>query len=106
MIKKTIFFIFFFYILILFQTSFLVHFSLWGIVPNLVLILAVLVNFLSSDKTLCIVVSAIGGLYLDIFSFAGFFGFFGTYTIALMLFSFLLKIILIQYVRIPAIKKF
>jgi len=106
MVRKILFFILFFYALILIQTSFLVHFSLWGVVLNLVLISVILINLLSSDRALGIISSFVGGLYLDIFSLAGFMGFFGVYTIVLILLSLFLKIVLNQYVRIPIIKKF
>jgi len=106
MIRKILFFIFFFYISILIQTSFLVHFNIWGIVLNLVLIVVVLINLFSSDRRLGIISAAVGGLYLDIFSFGGLFGFFGSYTLILIGFSLLLKITLNKYVRIPIFKKF
>ncbi|MBL7142414.1 MAG: hypothetical protein ISS83_02045 [Candidatus Pacebacteria bacterium] len=106
MIKRILFFIFFFYLLILIQTSFLVHFNIWGIMPNLVLLAVILINVFGPGRESAIISSVVGGLYLDIFSLSGFLGFFGSYTLILILFSLFLKIVLKQYVRIPIIKKF
>jgi len=60
-----------FYFLIIFQQSFLVKFSIFGVIPNLVLILVFLLNFLvktDREKNLRMILSFIGGLLLDIHS--------------------------------------
>ncbi|MCX6759242.1 MAG: hypothetical protein NT012_01635 [Candidatus Nealsonbacteria bacterium] len=121
MVKKIIFFILIFYVLTLIQTSFLVHFNVSGVIPNLVLITVIFINLLpesqrrvknriyslrlSSSWLQKISSAVIGGFYLDIFSLNNMGGFFGFYTLILTGFSFLLKTILERYVRIPIIQK-
>jgi len=59
------------YFLVLLQTSFFVHFNLWGIVPNFVIILVILWNFFEKEKSflsLGFLIALIGGFFLDIFS--------------------------------------
>ena len=88
------------YFLVLLQTSFFVHFSLWGRVPNLVIVLIILWNIFEKDKTifsLGILAALIGGFFLDIFS--GWF--FGIYIIILALTAVFIKKIIKNYVRIP-----
>jgi rod shape-determining protein MreD len=105
MIKKIIFLVFFFYLLALIQTSFLIHFNLSGIVPNFVLITIFFINlFERPEKKLGIVSAFLGGFYLDIFSlsFSGFFGFYTLISLALSLF---IKFILRKHVSLPSIKK-
>lgn len=76
---KVLFLTLFFYILALFQTTFLVHLSIKGITPNLILILVILVNyfipqqvftksFSKTQRRLGIFASFVGGFFLDIFS--------------------------------------
>jgi rod shape-determining protein MreD len=68
--RKVLIFSLFFYILALAQTSFLFHFNLFGIVPNLILISVVLVNFLEKkEKNAGLIIAIAGGFFLDIFSF-------------------------------------
>jgi rod shape-determining protein MreD len=106
MLKKIIFFIFLFYILILLQTSFLIPFSIAGIIPNLVLVAVILVNLFNRTSEISgLIVALIGGLYLDIFSIS-FFGFFGFYTLISLIISLFLKFILKNYVKIPSLEKF
>ncbi|MDP2967021.1 MAG: rod shape-determining protein MreD [bacterium] len=105
MVKKIIFFILIFYILTLIQTSFLVHFNILGITPNLVLIAVIFINIFNSSQWQKISSAIIGGFYLDIFSLNNVGGFFGFYTLILLGFSLLLKIILEKYVRIPVIRQ-
>lgn len=67
--KKILFLILFFYILALFQTSFLVHFDIKGIVLNFILISVILIILLTSHHLwLGISAAAIGGFFWDIFS--------------------------------------
>ena len=99
MLKKIIFFIFIFYILALLQTSFFVHFYIPRIIFNFLLIAIVLINIFSSssqDKILSVI---IGGLCLDIFSLNNFGGFFGFYTLILLIIYFLFKAFSKKYVR-------
>lgn len=69
MIKKILFLIVIFYILTLLQTSFLVHFDIAGLTPNLILILVCLLNFFEKPKEYWGIFGAItGGFFLNIFS--------------------------------------
>jgi len=69
--KKFLIFIPVFYFLTIFQQSFLVKFSILGVIPNLVLILVFSLNFLAKtnqEKNLRMTLFFIGGLLLDIHS--------------------------------------
>ncbi len=103
MVRKIISLVIGFYILVLLQTSFFVHFEALGIVPNFILIALILINLLERpERKLGIAAGFLGGLFLDIFSInSGFF--FGFYTLASLLISLFIKYILKKYVKIPAI---
>ena len=105
MVKKIIFFILIFYILTLIQTSFLVHFNVSGVIPNLVLIAVIFINLFNVSWQQKVSAAVIGGFYLDIFSLNDVGGFFGFYTLILIGFSFFLKIILERYVRFPVVRQ-
>ena len=64
--KKELSLILFIYFLALFQQSFLPHFAVWGITPNLVLISIFLLNVLDSSSG--IILAFFAGLILDIYS--------------------------------------
>jgi len=67
--KKILLSVFLLFFLVLIQTSFLVHFDISGVNLNLVLIAVVLVNFFERPwRKRGLVVAAIGGFYLDLFS--------------------------------------
>jgi rod shape-determining protein MreD len=67
--KKILVSIIFFYILVLVQTSFLVHFDISGVSLNLILIAVILINFFErAERRRGLMVAAIGGFYLDLFS--------------------------------------
>ena len=86
--KKFLFFVLFFYILILVQNSFLSHFSFDGVFLNIILIALVLLNFFEDPrKKTSVLAAAIGGFYLDIFSDF----YIGTSMAILILISFLAK---------------
>ena len=104
-VKKIIFLILLFYFLTLLQTSFLVHFNVFGIVPNFVFITVILINLFTPHHYWRGVGAAfIGGLYLDIFSLSSFW-FFGLYTLILVAISLFIKFILKKHVSLPVIKK-
>ncbi len=104
MLKKVILILFLLYILTLIQSSFLVHFTIFGIVPNLVLILVLLINLFTPLNDWFGVISAlIGGFFLDVFSSASF-GFFGFYTLIFLILSLFLNFILKKYVEVPFVK--
>ncbi len=97
----------FFYILVLFQASFLIHFDVFlegfaGYIPNLTLIAVILVNvFEHPPKNLGIFSGFAGGFFLDVFSEH----FFGFYVLILAGLAMVLKFILRNYVRFPIIKR-
>ncbi len=99
MVKKIISLILIFYFLTLFQISFLAHFIILGITPNLVLITVVIINLFRFPQWQKIFAAFIGGIYLDIFSISNPFGFFGFYTFILLIFTFSLRFIFKRYVR-------
>lgn len=100
MVKNVLVLILFFYILVILQASFLVHFSLWGWVPNLILISVILLNIFNSDVKLGVGAAVVGGFFLDIFS-SNFIGFWILISLATALF---IEFILKKHVRIPLIK--
>ena len=102
MIKRLSIIILFFYFLTLFQVSFLVHFDIKGIVPNVVLISIILINILETPKGKYGVISAIaGGFFLDVFSE----GFIGVKVLILTGLACLIKLILKKYVRIQIVQR-
>lgn len=99
--KKILILVIFFYILVLIQTSFLIHFNIRGITPNLILISVILINLFAKPQNYSGLFSAIfGGFFLDIFSERPI----GFSILILMLIAILIKVILKKYVRIPVIK--
>lgn len=99
--KVVIIIIICFYILVLFQTSFLIYFNLVGILPNLVLIAVILINLLEKkQENLGIFSSLVGGFFLDIFSE----NFIGFYILILVGLSFSIKLIFKEYVRVPLVR--
>lgn len=98
MIKKLLIFTLFFYFLVLLQTSFFVHFRIWGIVPNFVFIAVILLNLFEKPKDYAgLLIALVAGLFLDIFSQ----GMIGFYALILFSLSFFIKIILKRYVWAP-----
>lgn len=96
--KKLIISIIILYFLVLLQTSFLVHFGLFGMVPNAVIVFVVSWNiFEKEDSNVGIYNAVIGGFLLDIFSDR----FIGFNILILVLLAFILKLISNKYVRIP-----
>ena len=95
---KNLFIIIFIYFLILFQTSFFVHFPIFNIVPNYALILIVLWNlFEDSKKKFGIGLAFLGGFLLDVFSSH----FLGFNVLILVATALAIKIIVKKYVRVP-----
>jgi rod shape-determining protein MreD len=107
MLKNIIFLIFFFYFLVLIQSSFLTHFQIFsgsfGIwTPNLILITIILINFFEKpEKNLGIIAAFIGGFFLDLFS-ENFIGFYILISLGLAIF---LKFIFKKYLRLEPIFK-
>lgn len=99
--KKILILVLFFYFLALFQASFLVHFKIWGMAPNLILILVIFINLFERPKNITGISSAvIGGFFLDIFSSKPI----GFEVLILLGLAVFIKIILKRYVQIPDIK--
>ena len=91
-----------YYIFVLLQSSFLVHFSVLGINLNLILISVVIWNiFESSKKSFGLINAIIGGVFLDIYS-NQIFGFYILISLSLAVF---VKFFLKKYVKIPFIKE-
>src|SRR4030042_3939473 len=90
------------YLLALFQTSFLVHFQIFGMVLNVSLLLIVLINiFENPQKYLGLWSSLISGFFLDIFSTRPF----GFWILIFFLAAIFIKLIFRKYVRIPFVAR-
>ena len=86
------------YLLALFQTSFLVHFSVWGMIPNFILLLVLVWNFFEDPESSFGIYNAfVAGFFLDIFSDR----LIGFNILILVVVAIVLKIILNRYVRLP-----
>jgi rod shape-determining protein MreD len=84
------------------QTSFLVYFSIKGIILNLVLITVILINIFENPREMTgIFLAGFSGLFLDIFSER----FFGFWIVVLLLTAVFLKFVLKEYVRFPTAKR-
>jgi hypothetical protein len=84
------------------QTSFLVYFSIKGIILNLVLIAVILINIFENPREMTgVFLAGFGGLFLDIFSER----FFGFWIVVLLLTAVFLKFVLKEYVRFPTAKR-
>lgn len=81
----------------LLQTSFLVHFNIFGIYLNIILILVILINFFEKTQNYGLFAAFIGGFFLDIFSV----GLIGYQVLILLGISLVIKIFLKRYVRSP-----
>ncbi len=102
MLKKILISIIVFYFLVLLQTSFLVHFTVFGAVPNIVLILVIAWNVLEKKRNYFGIANAlIAGFFLDIFSNH----FIGFYILILVGSAIFIKLIFKRYVRIPFVDK-
>lgn len=100
MAKEILILALFLYILALLQTSFLIHFNIAGIVPNLILITVIILNFFEDSRKNSGIISAfLGGFFLDIFSNRPM----GFYILILIALAIFIKFILKRYVR-PAIR--
>jgi rod shape-determining protein MreD len=99
--KKFLILILSFYILALFQTSFLVHFGIIGYFLNLILIATILINLFVPHHSWWGITSAfIGGFFLDIFSE----NFIGFHILILLMLSLFIKFVFKKYVRVPIVK--
>jgi len=88
----------FLYFLALLQTSFLVHFTVFNMVPNFVLLFIILWNLLEdSKKSFGLFLALIGGFLLDVFSSHAI----GFNILIMVSISLIIKVIVKKYVRIP-----
>jgi len=102
MIKNLILLIIFFYFLTIFQTSFLAHFSIKGIVINFILITIFLLNILEvPEKNTGIFAALVAGFFWDIFSD----NLIGFHVLILIFLALLIKIILARYVRVKIFQR-
>lgn len=102
MLKKLLISIIILYFLTLVQTSFLVHFIIWGMVPNLILLLVIVWNiFEKTENKIGLYNGIIGGFFLDIFSNC----FIGFNILILLVIVLFIKFIFRRYVRIPFLEK-
>jgi len=100
--RKFLFLFLSLYILCMLQTSFLVYFSIKGIILNLVLITVILINIFENPREMTgIFLAGFSGLFLDIFSER----FFGFWIVVLLLTAVFLKFVLKEYVRFPTAKR-
>jgi len=100
--KEFLILILIFYILVLFQTSFLVYFNIKGFIPNLILIAVFLINlFEEKDRITGIYSAMIGGFFLDVFSEKSF----GLYILISIVMAIFIKYVIKRHVRIPSFKR-
>lgn len=98
MVKRLLFLVLIFYVLVLIQTSFFIPFG--GI--NLILLLTIFLNiFEKSEGTIGLSSSLIAGFFLDAFSNKPF----GLYLFFLLALSLLIKLILKRYIQFPVLIK-
>ncbi len=99
--KKVLFLSLIFYLILLIQESFLPHFNIRGVVPNLVLIFVCLFSFFEKskkrDEKYGIILVIIVGFFLDIFSVS----FFGRFILILTAIYFLTRKTLSYFRDIP-----
>ncbi|MCK4453822.1 rod shape-determining protein MreD [Candidatus Parcubacteria bacterium] len=102
MLKKILFLIIVFYILTLFQTSFMPFFDINGLTINLVLVLVILINlFEVPEKKIGLWSAFMAGFFLDVWSSMPF----GIEILIFVLVAVFIKFILKKYVQIPTFEK-
>jgi rod shape-determining protein MreD len=90
------------YFLVLFQTSFLPHFSILGHTPNIVLLVVVLWNILENEKEYTgLLISLISGFFLDIFSSS----FMGFNVLVFLSVAFVIKFLIKKHVKISVFQR-
>lgn len=102
MLKKILFLIIAFYILTLFQTSFMPFFGIKGLTINLVLVLVILINFFEvPEKKIGLWSAFIAGFFLDVWSSMPF----GIEILIFVLVAIFIKFIVKKYVQVPSFEK-
>ena len=95
MVYKILGLVIFFWFLALVEASFLIHFSIFDSIPNLILLSVIVINlFEKRENKTGIFAGAIGGFFLDIWSSA----FFGLQILILTGIAFFIKLIIKKYV--------
>lgn len=90
------------YFLLIFQTSFMVHFPIKGLVINFVLLAIIFYNILeASEKNTGIFAAGITGFFWDIFSEK----FIGFHVLILIFLALLIKVIFSRYVRLKIFER-
>jgi len=88
------------YFFTILQTSFLIYFSIFGLVLNLVFIFVILLNsFERIEDNTGMLAALLGGFFLDVFSSR----FFGFYTLILVFLSLIIKYVIKKHIN-PVIK--
>lgn len=102
MLKKILFLIIAFYILTLFQTSFMPFFGIKGLTINLILVLVILINFFEvPEKKIGLWSAFIAGFFLDVWSSMPF----GIEILIFVLVAIFIKFIVKKYVQVPSFEK-
>ncbi len=102
MVKKILISILLLYLLIIFQISFIVHFAVKGFVINSIFLLICLLNIIEDPKeNYGIIGAGILGFFWDIFSEK----FIGYHILILVFLAFLIKVVLVRYVRIKILQR-
>lgn len=100
MMRKVLILLVIFYLLVLFEGSFLIHFEIFYKIPSLILILVFFLNLFEDPNSLRGIISAFfGGLFWDIFSNEPI----GFHILILILLTIFIKFVLRKYIR-PVIK--
>ncbi|MDP3093259.1 MAG: rod shape-determining protein MreD [bacterium] len=95
--KKYIVLALIFYSLIVFQTSFLVHFKFLDYLPNIAIVFFVLLNLFEERREKSgLIMSFVAGFILDVFSGKPF----GFYTAILLTTSLIIKFVIKKYFRL------
>lgn len=86
-----------FYCFVLMQSSFLIHFNIYGFVPNLILISVFVLNLIESpEKKSGLFLAAFGGFLIDVFSNRPV----GLNLLIYLVLAFIIKYLLRNYVRV------
>lgn len=105
MVRKILIYFLLFYVLVLLQTSFLIHFDIFlgrlgGWSPNFVLITVLLLNLLEkANKNDGVIAAFLGGFFLDTFSSRPI----GFHIFILLGLAIFIKLILKKYAQVPKV---
>jgi len=101
--NKYLFFILYFYLLALLETSFFIHFTIFSFLPSLILISQITIVLLEDPNKNSAIFSAFwAGFFWDVFSSQKM----GTGILLMIFLTTFLKLILRKYVRLPSLRRF